>query len=77
MRLRRRDDPSHAKDAPGLLELRRVRELLLTILADEDLDLVLVATAVERRRRLARDVLALEEELGKGPLRAQEGVLVP
>ena len=68
MRLRRRDDPGRAKDAPGLLELRRVRELLLTVLADEDLDPVLVAMATERRRRLARDVLALEEELGEGPL---------
>jgi hypothetical protein len=77
VRLRRRDDRGRAKDAPGLLELRRVRELLLTVLADEDLDPVLVATAAERRRRLARDVLAPEEELGEGPLRTQEGVLVP
>jgi len=38
------------------------------VLANEDLNPVLVTTAAERRRRLARNILALEEELGKGPL---------
>jgi hypothetical protein len=66
-----------AKDAPGLLELRRVRELLLAVLPDEDLNPILVATAPEGRRRLASNVLVLEEELREGTLRTEEGVLVP
>jgi hypothetical protein len=42
-----RDNASSAKDLPGLLELRRVQELLLVVLANEDLDLVLVAPTLE------------------------------
>jgi len=36
-----------AKDAPGLLELCRVRELLLIVLPNEDFNPILVATAPE------------------------------
>jgi hypothetical protein len=64
VRLLGRDNASSAKDPPSLLELRRVRELLLAVLADEDLDPVPVAPTPEGRRGLASDVLALEEELG-------------
>jgi hypothetical protein len=63
VRLLGRDDASSAKDPPGLLELRRVRELLLAVLADEDLDPIPVALLAEGGGRLASDVLALEEEL--------------
>jgi hypothetical protein len=66
-----------AKDAPGLLKLRRVRELLLAVLPDKDLNPIPVATAPERRQRLASDVPAPEEELRKGALHTEEGVLVP
>jgi hypothetical protein len=61
----------------GLLELRWVRELLLTVLPNEDLNPILVTIAPEGRRRLASDVLALEEELREGTLCIEEGVLVP
>jgi hypothetical protein len=47
--LRRRDDPGRVKDTLGLLELCRVRELLLIVLANKDLNLVLVAMVAERR----------------------------
>jgi hypothetical protein len=63
VRLLGRDDASSAKDPPSLLELRRVRELLLIVLADKDLDPIPVAPLVERGGRLASDMLALEEEL--------------
>ena len=66
-----------AKDAPGLLELRRVRELLLAVLPNEDLNPILVAIAPEGWRRLTSDVLALEEELYEGTLCIEEGVLIP
>ena len=49
---------------------------MLAVAPDEDLDPILVLTLLEGRRRLASDVLALEEELRKGPLRAEEGFLV-
>ena len=76
VRLFGRDDASSAKDAPGLLELRRVRELLLAVLANENLDPVPVATAPEGGWRLAGDVPAPEEELRQGALRIEQGVLV-
>lgn len=77
VRLLRCNKASCAKDAPGLLKLRRVRELLLAVAPDEDLDPIPVLALPEGRRRLASDVPALEEELRKGPLRAEQRVLVP
>lgn len=77
VRLRYRDNTGRAKDTPSLLELRRVRELLFPVLANEDLDPVPVITVTECWRRFARNVPALEEELGESPLCTQEGVLVP
>jgi hypothetical protein len=38
------------------------------ILANKDLNLVLVTIVIEHRRHLAYNVLVLEEELSKGPL---------
>jgi hypothetical protein len=46
------------------------------VLADEDLDPVLVAAGPEGGRRLAYDILAVEEELREGALGTEEGVLV-
>jgi hypothetical protein len=46
------------------------------VLADEDLNLVLVAVGLEGGRRLARDILAVEEELREGALGIEEGVLI-
>jgi hypothetical protein len=46
------------------------------VLANEDLNLVLVAAGLERGRRLARDVLVVEEELREGALGTEEGVLI-
>ena len=43
------------------MELYRVRELLLIILANEDLNPVLVALIAKRGRYLASDILVLEE----------------
>ena len=71
VRLLRQDEASSAKDPPGLLELYRVRELLLMIASDKDLDMVPVPALLEGRRRLASDMPAPEEELGKRPLYAE------
>jgi hypothetical protein len=71
VRLLSRDQARGAKDASGLLQLRRVRELLLAIPADKDLNPVPVAALPERRGRLASYVLAPEEELRQGALRAK------
>ena len=71
VRLLRQDKASSAKDPPGLLELYQVQELLLTIASDKDLDMVPVPAPLEGRRRLASDVPAPEEELGKRPLCAE------
>jgi hypothetical protein len=46
------------------------------VLADEDLNPVLVVARLEGGRRLAYDVLAVEEELREGALGTKEGVLV-
>jgi hypothetical protein len=71
VRLLHCDEASRAKDAPGLLKLRRVRELLLAVAPNEDLNPIPVLTLPEGRRRLASDVPALEEELREGPLCAE------
>jgi uncharacterized protein YjeT (DUF2065 family) len=65
------DEASRAKDALGLLKLHRVRELLLAVAPNEDLNPILVLALPEGWRRLASDVLALEEELREGLLRAE------
>ncbi|OBT40395.1 hypothetical protein VE00_10091 [Pseudogymnoascus sp. WSF 3629] len=59
------NEASCAKDAPGLLKLRQVRELLLVVAPNEDLNPILVLMLLEGRQRLASNVLALEEELLK------------
>jgi hypothetical protein len=46
------------------------------VLANKDLDPVLVAAGLEGGRRLARDVLVVEEELHEGALGIEEGVLM-
>lgn len=69
MRLFHRDDLGCAKDTPRLLKLRRVRELLLTVLANEHFNWVLIVLLAEKRRRFASDILALKKELYEGALR--------
>jgi hypothetical protein len=76
VRLLYRDEASSAKDTPGLLKLCRVRELLLVVTSDKDLDPIPVLVPLECRRRLASDMPALEEELCKGPLCAEQRVLM-
>ena len=63
--LLRRDEAYSTKDVPGLLKLCRVRELLLVVMSNKDLNLVLVLMLSERGQRLACDMLAPEEELRK------------
>ena len=76
VRLPGRGYASGPEDPPGLLELRRVRELLLAVPPDEDLNSVLVLPAPEGRWGLARYVPPPEQELRQGPLCIEEGVLV-
>ena len=49
---------------------------MLAVLADEDLNPVLVVAGLEGGRRLAHNVLAVEEELREGALGIEEGVLI-
>ena len=46
------------------------------VLANKDLNLVLVTAGLEGGRRLARNILAVKEELYKGALGIEEGVLI-
>jgi len=46
------------------------------VLADEDLNLVLVAVGPEGGRCLAYNILVVEEELREGALGIEEGVLI-
>jgi hypothetical protein len=58
------------------LQLYAARELALAVLANEDLDSVLILAAAKGRGWLASNVLPLEKELYQGALRVEKGVLV-